>query len=337
MIVSFPSILTRESTEIFSCMRILDTRFSRSRLFRWLLPLCVLPMVFAQTEPRPVLPLPSTLHTPDVSNHAQDKGKGHEVSTVIEALIAARKGDGEARGKALKESDRIRKDPDLSRQQRFAVALEAEQLVAAVASKNSPPATSNRLRRAVTFAVADKLRGEFGACPETDKLYATTMNRAAPAVARQKAEELLRDPKLTPYLKKQAALAVAREALIGKKVPVQFRTEDGQRLDLRRLPAQPTVLIFTAPGEDFRRIVSDGKIRWIRVSLDPKARPANSKAPTDSATMISAHEPLGFRSPLCQRLHAQPGRTVYVFDRTGALRSFGALADLSDLTATVVR
>lgn len=260
-------------------------------------------------------------------------GAREDAAVVIATLKASAVADAAIKDQALLKAEMIRKDAKVPTPLRYEAAYQAE-----YAKINSTKASSSKGERIQSeFGVADKLRAEFGNCTETDRHYVSLLNKALPAVAAQKAQELLKSSALSAYLKREAKLTVTRQSWIGKPILPELQTTRGDKLVTKDPESRFTVLIFTSSNEVFRTAATDKKVRWVHVAL--KNPDSTGQAQKDAAvnTWPTLYEPAGYNSPLCRRLHAEPGRTVYVFDRTGALVGFGAKTDLAKLVAVALK
>jgi len=189
-------------------------------------------------------------------------------------------------------------------------------------------------------ALADKLYREFGDIDPIYHFYLGIVRTVGPADAAGLAQKIV-GMNAPVWAKSEAQAVLARQALIGKPVPVTLTTVDGQALDLRTLVGQPTAIFVwsnrTGPDDlaSLARVAAaiPSGTRLIYVSLQSDlAQVAEAKALAPLPGTFCFEQP-GFAGLTAHLLGVCRTPCVYVLDRQGALAGFGRVEELPVLLA----
>ena len=136
-------------------------------------------------------------------------------------------------------------------------------------------------------------------------------------------------------VKMQIADDLRRNALWGKTVDLQFKSIDGQKIDLRHFRGKVVVLVFYAdfspPSilalarvEEIARSYPPHSVQCLGVSLDSSAAATRKLLDKFEIDWPVFCDGKGWESPLVRRCGINTLPTVWIFDRRGRLRVLNA-------------
>jgi len=149
-------------------------------------------------------------------------------------------------------------------------------------------------------------------------------------------------------LRARIADDLTRTRLMGKEVPLEFTSIQGQQIKLESLLGRPAFIIFFAGASPpavaaigkIQQAVADlpaGSVRVVGVSLDMKRETLAALLKAHNVTWPVAFDGKGWEGPLVRGLGINALPTVWLLDGRGRLRSLNALDGAADMARQVMQ
>ncbi len=196
----------------------------------------------------------------------------------------------------------------------------------------------------------DRLQTEFGDRPEVWAGYVALAAHASCDAGREVAYRVLQSPAAPDSAQAAARRVLARYALVRRPLDFPLAPVQGRPTTLGALAGRTTVVCVwdgaKQPGgppglHEFKR-QPRSDTTWVYVSLGtpPAAAPGKGKGRARTAAMPPGAlciEPLGWRSPLVEKLQLTQLPYVYVLDEHRRLSGYGRLDEIPALLAGIGR